>query len=164
MSKLKYTKDLLSPIVKESSSYSEVLRKLGVNHTGGTATNIRNRIRSLKLDISHFKRVWNKGLTKENSLVVARISHRIEKTSDEVFQENCTRNRSTLKRELLKCGVSYICNFCKMLPVWNDTPLTLQIDHINGDNMDNRRENLRFLCPNCHSQTKTFSGRKGKCG
>ena len=40
--------------------------------------------------------------------------------------------------------------------IWNDKKLSLQLDHINGDNSDNRLENLRFLCPNCHTQTETY--------
>ena len=46
-----------------------------------------------------------------------------------------------------------------MLMLWNGKPLTLQLHHINGNNRDNRLENLTFLCPNCHSQTDNFSGK-----
>jgi hypothetical protein len=56
----------------------------------------------------------------------------------------------------------YLCSVCDQSPTWNNQPLVLQIDHINGDAADNRLENLRFLCPNCHSQTDTFAGRN--CG
>jgi hypothetical protein len=56
----------------------------------------------------------------------------------------------------------YVCSECGQLPEWNSKPLVLQVDHINGDPTDNRPENLRFLCPNCHTQTETFAGRN--CG
>lgn len=51
------------------------------------------------------------------------------------------------------------CSVCKIKPIWNDKPLVLQLDHINGDHNDNRVENLRLICPNCHSQTDTYTGR-----
>lgn len=59
----------------------------------------------------------------------------------EIYGENCSR-----------CGVG---------AVWNNMPLSLQVDHIDGDSDNNLFENLRLLCPNCHTQTDTY-GRKGK--
>jgi hypothetical protein len=59
------------------------------------------------------------------------------------------------------------CEICEIGNEWNGKPLTLQLDHINGIHLDNRIENLRILCPNCHSQTATFCGRnvstKNRC-
>lgn len=69
-------------------------------------------------------------------------------------------NRFRLKIRLIRAGLlEDICYVCKQVPVWNGEPLTLQLDHINGKSLDNRIENLRMICPNCHSQTKTFSGK-----
>ena len=64
-----------------------------------------------------------------------------------------------LRRALLRSGRKEHCEECGQLPVWNDKQLTLNVDHVNGNNTDHREENLRFLCPNCHSQTPTFAGR-----
>ena len=69
-----------------------------------------------------------------------------------------------LKRQLLQANVfPYECDKCAISD-WNGLPLSLHLDHINGDSSDHRLGNLRFLCPNCHSQTETYCGKnKGKC-
>jgi len=66
--------------------------------------------------------------------------------------------KSILRKEL----IPYKCGICG-IQEWNGKKLSLHLDHINGINNDHRLENLRFLCPNCHSQTHTYTGRnKGK--
>lgn len=67
-----------------------------------------------------------------------------------------------LRRALLLSGRVYECGVCKLPPVWNGRDLRLQVDHINGVGWDDWAENLRFICPNCHSQTDTFCGRNAK--
>jgi len=65
-----------------------------------------------------------------------------------------------LKKRLVKEGIlEYNCSSCGIGDEWNGKPITLQLDHINGVNNDHRLDNLRMLCPNCHSQTDTWCGR-----
>jgi hypothetical protein len=78
----------------------------------------------------------------------------------EVFCVDSTYlNRDRIKQRLISSGVPERCAICGLGPEWQGQPLTLHLDHINGVFNDNRRENLRLLCPNCHSQTETYSGR-----
>lgn len=78
------------------------------------------------------------------------------------FQDS-TYSRGHLRHRILEENViKYECQMCGMENEWQEKEIVLQLDHINGDYRDNRIENLRFLCPNCHSQTKNWSGRKDK--
>jgi len=68
-------------------------------------------------------------------------------------------NRASVRRVIIKDGLlPYECSECD-ISEWNDKKLALHLDHINGKNGDHRLENLRFLCPNCHSQTDTYTGK-----
>lgn len=64
-----------------------------------------------------------------------------------------------LRRALLESGMPYECATCGINAMWRGQPLTLDIDHIDGDFLNNEIENLRFLCPNCHRQTPNFAGK-----
>lgn len=75
------------------------------------------------------------------------------------FVENSTTHRNVIKKYIINHNlIPYICSICGNDGNWNGNVLTLHLDHINGVNNDNRLENLRFLCPNCHSQTDTYGG------
>lgn len=79
---------------------------------------------------------------------------------EQIFAANTNRHRGHLKRRLLAAGIKQdICEICG-ISQWCDAPLALTLHHINGDRHDNRLENLQLLCPNCHSQTDTFGGRR----
>lgn len=69
-------------------------------------------------------------------------------------------NHTTLKKYLVEKHGDQ-CAECGQIGVWNNKPLTLQLDHIDGNSDNNLPSNLRLLCPNCHTQTDTF-GSKGK--
>ena len=83
-------------------------------------------------------------------------------SKDQIFIENSSCDDSTIKRHYLKeiAPEDYKCVICGTSH-WQDQPLTLQLDHINGKHTDNRWNNLRLLCANCHTQTDTYAGRNG---
>lgn len=70
-----------------------------------------------------------------------------------------TKKSGKLRRALLEIGRKLECEICRQGSEWQGQKLTLQIDHVDGDPTNNVESNLRFLCPNCHSQTKTFGAR-----
>lgn len=134
-------------IVSESSSYSEVLIKLGLVPRGGTSSKLlKKRIDELGCSVAHFE---------------VRGSWTPKQDMSEILVENSTyTNNRSLKARLIGEGyMAYVCSMCFNNGIWFGNRLALQLDHINGVNNDNRIENLRFLCPNCHSQTSTFAGR-----
>lgn len=87
-------------------------------------------------------------------------NYNMKYSDDQIFKENSDCDDKTVKsRYLNKIGIeNYKCTCCG-ISNWQDEELVLQLDHINGVHTDNRWPNLRLLCPNCHSQTSTFSGK-----
>ena len=149
-----YTDAQLAEAAAASISYAGVLRFLGVPVTGGQQSHLTRRIQRAGIDTSHFKgQGHNKG---------RRRSRRDPALVLVVLPPGSDRPKTpTLRNAMDKSGVERVCALCGCEPVWRDQPLVLMIDHINGDWLDNRLGNLRFLCPNCHSQTSTWCRRKG---
>lgn len=146
----KFTDEQFQKIVESSNSISEIASSLGYKSKGGGVVKmIKDRIEKLSLDTSHF-----------NPYSIGSMKGKKYTSDDEIFVENSTYvNNTSLKKKLLKMNViEYKCAICG-ISEWLGNSLSLQLDHINGNNKDNRLENLRLLCPNCHSQTSTFSGR-----
>ena len=138
-------------IVAESYTYSDCLRALGLRTNGGSSTDtLKRRINELNCSIEHFNRKGGNG----------RASVHVKYTLAEILVKNSTyANISRLKERLLReTDMEYKCAICGIVE-WLDKPLSLHLDHINGVNNDHRIENLRFLCPNCHSQTPTYAGK-----
>jgi Zn finger protein HypA/HybF involved in hydrogenase expression len=87
-----------------------------------------------------------------------RVRPKIDRT--DFFSIRKIRNSVSLRHNLLKIGkLTGKCSVCS-ISSWQDKPITLHIDHINGDHADNHLQNLRELCPNCHSQTPTFCSKQ----
>ena len=140
-----FTKEDIEKIVKESGSYKEVLRKLGYTASGNNHLTLKNRLDRYGIGTEHFY-TGNKPTFR---------------THQNVFCENSTASQATLRRWYKNLGKPYICECCG-ISEWLGKPLVLQVDHKNGNNHDNRVENLRWICPNCHSQTSTFCGKQIK--
>ena len=150
-------KTALISAVAKSASYSEVLRRLGRSTTGNNRPALKRAIDKFELSVSHFNAFKASADAKKCKWATT------AKPLAEVLKENVHHNTSDLRRKLLKAGLlKNICSICGLLPIWNDKPLTLQLDHINGVRLDNRIGNLRILCPNCHAQTDTFAGKLGR--
>lgn len=140
-------------IVHQSNSIADICRRFKFGIKGGTYTAIKKRIETEKIDTSHFQPLhrakWASYVTKD--VFLSRL------------QKHTSLNRDFVKRKLIEFDlVKNQCVECSMGTIWNNKPLVLHLDHINGDGLDYRLENLRLLCPNCHTQTSTFAGRKMK--
>lgn len=157
MRRSKYTKELLLPVVRESKSLAEVLRRLDLRPTGGNYRMISTRLRVLEISTEHVTgRRWARGQTAATHPSIAKTTRGNARSDEEVFVENSPEIVGTrLVRRLLRLGWDYRCTICG-IDTWQQKPLTLHLDHINGIRNDNRFENLRFLCPNCHQQTETW--------
>lgn len=142
--------DQFKKLVSESTSYTEVLVKLGLVARGGTSSKLlKKRLNELNCSTSHFK--------PQNANSVAKITQSL---STVLVEKSTYTNISKLKQRIVRDGLmQYKCVECGLGDQWNGKPITLQLDHINGISDDHRLTNLRFLCPNCHSQTKTYAGR-----
>ncbi len=144
MCKISKTNDVEFSLFVESSSYLyEIAQKCGYKTKSNIKSVLRNRIKDriekLGLDTSHFKYVEPKALN--DWLTIWETTHRLPNLKKRILDEGL------LKEECVLCGQNNL---------WNGMKLVLQLDHINGNNKDNRIENLRILCPNCHTQTETF--------
>jgi predicted RNA-binding Zn-ribbon protein involved in translation (DUF1610 family) len=148
-----YSRAVLEHAVRASTSFAGVARVLGIPQAGGTQAHLARRIRREGIDTGHFL-----GQGHRRGAVDRR------KTAAEVLVVHPTGSArpktAVLRRVLSESGVAHRCDGCGAGPSWRGRPLTLVIDHANGDWLDNRLANLRFLCPNCHAQTSTWCRRK----
>ncbi|RSN03850.1 HNH endonuclease [Streptomyces sp. WAC 01325] len=148
----KWTRQVLEPVVAVSTSVNEVLPGLGLEVVGGHHTNISRRIKAYGIDTSHFTPVVRTERQRNNQR---------RRTAEEILIEDTSAGArrvpgSRLKRAMRELGAAENCSMCAIEPEWLGEPLPLEVDHINGNWRNNRIENLRLLCPNCHAITSTW--------
>lgn len=143
----------LEEAIAQSDSMLEVLQSLGLRAAGGNYRQLKLWAERHGLEVpvgDHTKKTSNARAAKL-------------RPEQEVFCENSTyHSRSALKIRLRKIWAVWVCAKCGLGEEWNGKPIVLQLEHVNGVWNDNRIENLCLLCPNCHSQTDTFAGKKHK--
>lgn len=150
---IKYTEEKLKQAVKNSESIAGVLRYLGLPVSGGYHSHISRRIKCLGIDTRHFTgQGWNKGRKHPFG------PEKLQAKEILVYDRNGGRRENIfrLKRALEEIGREKKCSICNIGETWNNKPLVLQIEHKDGNFVNNIESNLEYLCPNCHSQTETF--------
>lgn len=145
--KYNWNKEILETVVKESDSYSEVLRKLEIPIQGNNANTLKNKIKEYNIDISHFT-FGKQYTTGEDNFSYVPAS--------EYLGTNKSISAYKLKLKLIKEG--YKENKCEKCGIseWQGEKLNCQLHHIDGNPNNNNLDNLQILCPNCHSQTDNF--------
>jgi predicted RNA-binding Zn-ribbon protein involved in translation (DUF1610 family) len=147
---------MLERAARESRSIAEVLRKIGLRQSGGGHSHISRRLRLEGIDTSHFLGIRTNSGPNHRGPRPLSLSERLtlREPDDPIV------HAELLRRALVALGRPYRCEHCRLASTWNGRALVLQVDHINGLHHDYRAENLRFLCPNCHSQTVNYCRRK----
>ena len=142
----KFTPEQVQEIVNSSTTKKEVAIKLGYSSCGGTV---------------------NKALTKyfeDYNIDISPLAKKapIKYTKETVFCKNGTIAQHSLVKWYKKENIPYKCSICGQEPFWNEKPLIMILDHINGIHTDDRLENLRWVCPNCNYQLETTGSRNAK--
>ncbi len=152
MSKRSWTREDLITAVANSRSVRQVISKLKLVEAGGNYEQVKKYLKEYNIDTSHFAGMtWNKGLTGRYMPLIP-LSKILVK--DSTFQSFQLKNR--LFRNKIK---EPVCEECGWARCSIDGRIPVELDHINGDRHDNRIENLRILCPNCHSLKTTHRGK-----
>jgi Zn finger protein HypA/HybF involved in hydrogenase expression len=150
----RYTDYELQKILNKSCSIRDALKQIGLTTNGGSSyISLKRRIEASKLSTDKFKENYSNRLIKRKR----KLSYK------EIFCENSIATRQRVKQYIIDNNIiEYVCTDCGISDKWNGKSIVLQLDHINGINNDNRLQNLRFLCPNCHSQTHTYTSKRLK--
>lgn len=146
--------DIVKDVIASSFSIREVACKLNLRLNGSAYPAFKKYVIEKSISVSHF-------LGKANNVG---LKHKGGYDRNKILSKKSKSRSGTLRNALLLSGRAERCEGCKLGNIWQDSPIVLEVDHINGNNSDNTLDNLRFLCPNCHSQTPTFRGRGKNSG
>lgn len=151
-----YKKENLEKVIKESFSYAEALRKIGLADVGSNFATIKKYILQYNLDTSHFTgQLWSKGKTAAQDPRLSVLP------MEKIFSNEIGIKTYNLKEKLFNLGYKERkCEICGCEEEWQGKPLTLEVHHMDGNHYNNSLGNLQILCPNCHSQTNNFRNRK----
>lgn len=140
--------------LQQSVNYAEAARSLGLPDDDSSRRRLQRQAARLGVDTGHFTRRSRppRAAPHPRRPVAAGVLRVLPAGS-------ARTNRERLHRALAELGVVYACAECGNTGEWRGAAMTLHIDHVSGDWLDNRRENLRYLCPNCHAITGTWCGR-----
>lgn len=134
-----YTTDDIIKAVKDSKSLAGALRELNLMPVGGNYMTLKKKIKELDLDTSHFKgQGWSK-----NTFVIPL---------------NAKRSNNAIKKHLIS-NRGHMCENCSNTQ-WLGNPIPIELEHIDGNSLNNELTNLKLLCPNCHSLTPTYRRKK----
>jgi hypothetical protein len=151
MPRHEYTAERLRAAAAESRSVAGVLRHLGIPPGGGTHAQVTRQLSRHGVDIRHFTGgAHNRGGSSWNAIPPGERLVLLPPGSRRVSGRR-------LRQALIATGRAYRCASCGLGDRWNDRPLILHVDHVDGRWWDCRPGNLRFLCPSCHSQTGTYA-------
>ena len=158
-----YTKEWLQELCQNSYSYAEVLNKAGRKQGGGAQQTLKKKIAEYEIDISHFTgQKWHESPNQKPQQGIEKYN------LEEIFVKNSPVTQKVLRGYVERHNViEHKCQNCGCDGTWQNGIISLEIDHIDGDNTNNEVSNLRYLCPNCHALTETYRGKnkalKNKC-
>jgi hypothetical protein len=158
MRKYDWSRERVEKAVAEANCWFDCLEKLGVPKIGGNYRTLKGKIAEYGLDVSHFD--YRLAKTRNGKHYKRQL---INRENEEIFSYGAHVKTMNLKREYIRRVLNgdAHCEICGIRD-WNGMELMFQIHHLDGNHQNHAVENLQLLCPNCHSQTDTYSNRKRK--
>lgn len=142
-----WTPEQIRNFAETSETIQSLMKKLGYKSTSNGVSRMAVKTFLSENKINLPSKRHEKGVLNRDEIIQMHFK---------IYSPNSPPSKSTIRsyvrqHKLIECK----CLICGLGETWNGLPLTLELDHINGDTLDNRIRNLRFLCPNCHQQQPT---------